>query len=156
MRKEKFSVATTPAATLEELAQRVGRSTRTLQRQAKKPDAPKRLPDGQHDVAAWQTFLQENGRDMLPDTPEIRALKARKLLAEVEEKEHRLAVMRRQFVRKDAVIERWNFHTQRCAAVLLEMADSFAGEIVGLDAVEIRKAGEQFVDAFTMRMRTGT
>lgn len=156
MRKEKFSVATTPAATLEELAQRVGRCTRTLQRQAKNPDAPKRLPDGRHDVAAWQTFLQENGRDMLPDTPEIRALKARKLLAEVEEKEHRLAVMRRQFVRKDAVIERWNFHTQRCAAVLLEMADSFAGEIVGLDAVEIRKAGEQFVDAFTMRMRTGT
>jgi hypothetical protein len=155
MRKEKFSVATTPAATLEELAQRVGRCTRTLQRQAKNPDAPKRLPDGRHDVAAWQTFLQKNGRDSLPDTPEIRALKARKLLAEVEEKEHRLAVMRRQFVRKDAVIERWNFHTQRCAAVLLEMADSFAGEIVGLDAVEIRKRAERFVDAFTARMRSG-
>ena len=137
MRKEKFSVATTPAATLEELAQRVGRSTRTLQRQAKKPDAPKRLPDGQHDVAAWQTFLQENGRDMLPDTPEIRALKARKLLADVEEKEHRLAVMRRQFVAMESVRERWQFHRERAAAVLLQMADSFAGEIVGLDAVEI-------------------
>jgi hypothetical protein len=155
MRKEKFSVATTPAATLEELAQRVGRCTRTLQRQAKNPDAPKRMPDGRHDVAAWQTFLQENGRDSLPDTPEIRALKARKLLAQVEEKEHRLAVMRRQFVSMAAVEERWNFHTQRCAAVLLEMADSFAGEIVGLDAVAIRKAGERFVDAFVARIRSG-
>jgi hypothetical protein len=36
------------------------------------------------------------------------------------------------------------------------MADSFAGEIVGLDAVEIRKAGERFVDAFVARMRSGT
>lgn len=156
MRKEKFSVATTPAATLEELAQRVGRSTRTLQRQAKKPDAPKRLPDGQHDVAAWQTFLQENGRDMLPDSPEVRALKARKLLAEVEEKEHRLAEKRRQFVSMESVRERWQFHCERAAAVLLEMADSFAGEIEGLDAVEIRKRGERFVDAFVARMRNGT
>jgi hypothetical protein len=156
MRKEKFSVATTPAATLEELAQRVGRCTRTLQRQAKNPDAPKPLPDGRHDVAAWQRFLQENGRDRLPDSPEVRQLKLRKLLAEVEEKELRLAVMRRAYVSMDAVRERWQFHTERAAAVLGEMADSFAGEIVGLDAVEIRKAGEQFVDAFTMRMRTGT
>jgi hypothetical protein len=133
----------------------VGRCICTLQRQARKPDAPKRLPGGRYDVAAWQTFLQENGRDLLPDTPEIRALKARKLLNQVEEKEHRLAVMRRQFVSMAAVDGRWNFHTQRCASMLLEMADSFAGEIVGLDAVAIRKAGERFVDAFVARIRYG-
>jgi hypothetical protein len=156
MRKEKFSVATTPAATLEELAQRVGRCTRTLQRQAKNPDAPKRLPDGRHDVAAWQTFLQENGRNQLPDSPEVRQLKLRKLLAEVEEKEHRLAVMRRQYVSMAAVEERWEYNRERCLATLAEMLDSFAGEIVGLDAVEIRKAGERLVDAFVARMRSGT
>ena len=156
MRKENFSVATTPAATLEELAQRVGRCTRTLQRQAKNPDAPKRLPDGRHDVAAWQTFLQENGRNQLPDSPEVRQLKLRKLLAEVEEKEHRLAVMRRQYVSMAAVEERWEYNRERCLATLAEMLDSFAGEIVGLDAVEIRKAGERLVDAFVARMRSGT
>jgi hypothetical protein len=32
------------------------------------------------------------------------------------------------------------------------MADSFTSEVVGLDAVEIRKAGERLVDAFVARM----
>jgi hypothetical protein len=127
-----------------------------LQRHQRKPDAPQRLPDGSHDVDAWKRHLADNTRDLLPDTPEIRALKARKLLAEVEDREHKVAELRRQFVRRDAVIERWNFHTQRSMAVLAEMADSFAVEIVGLSAVEIRKAAEGFVDRFTHRMRTGT
>lgn len=155
MRKEKFSVATTPAATLEELAQRVGRSTRTLQRQAKNPDAPKPLPGGLHDVAAWQRFLQEHGRDTLPDSPEVRQLKLRKLLAEVQQREHRVAEMRRQFVDQSAVEERWQVHKERCAAVLDELLDSFAGEVAGSDAVEISKAGARLVDAFVWRMRSG-
>jgi hypothetical protein len=113
------------------------------------------LPDGSHDVDAWKRYLADNTRDLLPDTPEIRALKNRKLLAEVEDREHKVAELRKQFVRRDAVIERWNFHTQRCSAVLNEMSDRFADEIVGLDAVEIRKRAEHFVDHFTMRMRSG-
>jgi hypothetical protein len=36
------------------------------------------------------------------------------------------------------------------------MLDKFSVEIVGCDAVQIRKAAEVFVDAFTHRMRTGT
>jgi hypothetical protein len=113
------------------------------------------LPDGSHDVDAWRRYLADNTRDLLPDTPEIRALKNRKLLAEVEDKEHRIAELRKQFVRRSAVDERWQFHTQRCAAVLNEMCDDFAIQIVGLSAVEIRKAAENFVDHFTMRMRSG-
>ena len=156
MRKENSSVATTPAATLEDLALRVGRCVRTLQRHAKNPEAPQRLKNGFHNVAAWQRYFADRGRDGLPDSPEFRELKARKLLAEIETIEHRTAMLRRQFVRKVAVIERWNFHCQRCTAVLLEMADRFADEIVGLDAVQIRKRAEHFVDHFTHRMRTGT
>jgi hypothetical protein len=63
--------------------------------------------------------------------------------------------LRKQFVRRSAVDERWQFHTQRCSAVLNEMSDRFADEIVGLDAVEIRKRAEHFVDHFTHRMRSG-
>jgi hypothetical protein len=126
-----------------------------LQRHQKKESSPRRLPDGSHDVDAWRAYLADNTRDLLPDTPEIRALKNRKLLAEVEEKEHRVAELRKQFVRRSAVDERWQFHTQRCAAVLNEMCDDFAVEIVGLSAVEIRQHAERFVDSFTMRMRTG-
>ncbi len=56
----------------------------------------------------------------------------------------------------DAVPERLQFHTERAAAVLEEMSDSFASELVGLDAVEIRMASERFVDVFVVRMRSGT
>ena len=83
-------------------------------------------------------------------------MKLRKLAAEVEDREHRVAELRKQFVRRSAVDERWQFHRERCIAVLDEMLDDFAQEIVGLDAVEIRKRAEVFVDSFTHRMRTGT
>ena len=146
----------TTCRTLGELATLVGRSERTLQRHQKKESSPRRLPDGSHDVDAWRAYLADNTRDRLPDNPETRQLKLRKLAAEVEDREHRVAELRKQFVRRDAVIERWNFHTQRCIAVLNEMSDRFADEIVGLDAVEIRKRAEVFVDAFTHRMRTET
>ncbi len=146
----------TTCRTLGELAALVGRSERTLQRHQKKKSSPRRLPDGSHDVAAWKRYLADNTRDLLPDSPQVRALKLRKLVAEVADREHKVAELRRQFVRRDAVIERWNFHTQRCVAVLNEMSDRFADEIVGLDAVEIRKRAEVFVDSFTHRMRTGT
>jgi hypothetical protein len=107
-------------------------------------------------VDAWKRYLADNTRDLLPDTPEIRALKNRKLLAQIEDIEHRTAMLRKQFVRRSAVDERWQFHRERCIAVLNEMLDKFSVEIVGLDAVEIRQHAERFVDAFTARMRSGT
>ncbi len=146
----------TSCRTLGELATLVGRSERTLQRHQKKESSPRRLPSGEHDVKAWRKFLADHSRDRLPDNPETRQLKLRKLAAEVEDREHRIAELRRQFVRRSAVDERWKFHCERCTAVLLEMSDRFADEIVGLSAVEIRKRAEVFVDHFTMRMRTGS
>jgi hypothetical protein len=154
MQKVKSSVAS-HATTLEDLAQRVGRCVRTIQRARKRSDAPRCTP-GKYSIAAWEKYFAEHGRDRLPDNPETRQLKLRKLAAEVEDREHRVAELRRQFVRRSAVDERWQFHTQRCAAVLNEMCDDFAIQIVGLSAVEIRQHAERFVDAFTMRMRSGT
>jgi hypothetical protein len=154
MQKVKSSVAS-HATTLEDLAQRVGRCVRTIQRARKRSDAPRCTP-GKYSIAAWEKYFAEHGRDRLPDNPETRQLKLRKLAAEVEDREHRVAELRRQFVRRSAVDERWQFHTQRCVAVLNEMLDKFSVEIVGLDAIEIRKRAEHFVDAFTHRMRTGT
>ena len=134
----------------------VGRSERTLQRHQRKENAPKRLPSGEHDVKAWRKFLADHSRDQLPDTEEFRLLKNRKLLAECEDREHRIAMLRKQFVRRCAVDERWQYHRERCVAVLLQMLDEFVDTLVGLDAVEIRKASEIFVDKFTARMRAGT
>ncbi len=146
----------TSCRTLGELATLVGRSERTLQRHQKKESSPRRLPSGEHDVKAWRKFLADHSRDRLPDCPETRALRLRKLAAEVEDREHKVAELRKQFVRRSAVDERWQFHRERCVAVLDEMLDKFSVEIVGLDAVEIRQHAERFVDAFTARMRSGT
>ena len=146
----------TSCRTLGELAMLVGRSERTLQRHQKKESSPKRLPSGEHDVAAWRKFLADHSRDQLPDTPEFQALKNRKLLAQIEDIEHRTQTLRRQFVRRCAVDERWQYHRERCVAVLLQMLDEFVDTLVGLDAVEIKKRSEVFVDHFTHRMRTGT
>jgi predicted transcriptional regulator len=146
----------TNCRTLGELATLVGRSERTLQRHQKKESSPRRLPSGEHDVKAWQKFLADHNRDLLPDSPEVRQLKLRKLAAEVEDREHKVAELRKQFVRRSAVDERWKFHRERAASVLNEMLDKFSVEIVGLDAVEIRKRAEGFIDHFTMRMRSGT
>ena len=145
----------TSCRTLGQLAALVGRSERTLQRHQRKENAPKRLPGGEHDVAAWRKFLADHSRDQLPDTEEFQALKNRKLLAEIEDREHRIAMLRKQFVRRCAVDERWQYHRERCVAVLLQMLDEFVDTLVGLDAVEIKKRSEVFVDAFTARMRSG-
>jgi transposase InsO family protein len=153
MQKLKSDVAS-HATTLEDLAQRVGRCVRTIQRARKRSDAPRCTP-GKYSIAAWEKYFAEHGRDRLPDNPETRALKLRKLFAEVEDREHRVAELRKQFVRRSAVDERWQFHRERCVAVLNEMLDKFSVEIVGCDAVQIRKAAEHFVDHFTMRMRSG-
>ena len=154
MRKQNSSVASR-CQTLEQLAELVGRNVRTIQRARKRHDAPPLTP-GNYDVGAWQRYFADRGRDGLPNTPEFQALKNRKLLAEIEDREHRIAELRRQFVRRSAVDERWQYHRERCAAVLLEMIDNFADEIVGLDAVQIRKRAEVFVDEFTEKMRSGT
>jgi hypothetical protein len=154
MQKVKSSVAS-HATTLEDLAQRVGRCVRTIQRARKRSDAPRCTP-GKYSIAAWEKYFAEHGRDRLPDNPETRQLKLRKLAAEVEDREHRVAELRKQFVRRSAVDERWKFHRERAASVLNEMLDKFSVEIVGLDAVEIRKRAEGFIDHFTMRMRSGT
>lgn len=154
MKKQNSDVASR-CETLEQLAELVGRNVRTIQRNRKRHDAPPLTP-GNYDVGAWRKYFADRGRDGLPDSQEFRELKARKLLAEIETIEHRTAQLRRQFVRRSAVDERWQFHRERCVAVLLQMLDSFADELVGLDAVEIRKASEIFVDKFTARMRAGT
>jgi len=39
--------------------------------------------------------------------------------------------------------------------VLIETIDAWDDEPVGLEAVEIKKRTEHFVDSFTHRMRTG-
>jgi hypothetical protein len=80
------------AASFVELAALPGVARRTLQRWRKRKDAPKPAANGFHDVAAWREFMRRH--DLKGDgiaTEEERALSLRKLRAEAEERELRVA-----------------------------------------------------------------
>ena len=82
-----------------ELARILGVTRRSLQNWRKRKDAPKAVANGFHEVAAWRDeFMQRHGLEGDPvGTDAESALRARKLLAEVEERELRLAVKRGEF-----------------------------------------------------------
>ena len=84
--------APTTAASYVELAAILVASRQTLNTWKKRKDAPKPASNGLHDVAAWREFMRRNelkgGEVPTPEAADIEtSLKARKLLAEVEERE---------------------------------------------------------------------
>ena len=82
-----------------ELAAALKVTRQTINGWKKFEDAPKPAANGLHDVAQWREFMRQRGLKGGEETPDVQqALKARKLLAEVEERELRLAVKRGEFV----------------------------------------------------------
>ena len=140
--------ATKTAATLEELARLVGRHVRTLQRQAKNPDAPQPDKAGRHSIRAWAEYLAANGKDgRSPDAPELVALKLRKLLAEVEQREHRLAALRGEFISIDQVREAWVGLVAQATSILRAKFENELPPILsGLDATGIQRECAKAVD----------
>src|SRR5438045_446299 len=91
-----------------ELAKLLGVTRRVLQNWRKRNDAPKPAANGFHEVAAWREFMQRHGLEGDPGgTDEESALRARKLLAEVEERELRLAEKKREYVALTEVQKSW-------------------------------------------------
>jgi hypothetical protein len=84
---------------------------RSLQNWRKRKDAPKAAANGFHEVAAWREFMQRHGLEGDPaGTDAESAPRARKLLAEVEERELRLAVRKREYVALEEVRGCWTKH----------------------------------------------
>ena len=94
--------------TLVELAAVLGVSRRTLSTWQKIDGAPKALSNGLWPVADWREFVRMRGLNAgrVPVGNE-EALKARKLLAEVEEREMRIAVKKGEYVALTKVREEW-------------------------------------------------
>ena len=91
--------APTVAENYVELAKLLGVARRTLQNWRERKDAPKAGAGGFHEVAAWREFMRRHGLEGDPaGTDAESALRARKLLAEVEERELRLAVKKREYI----------------------------------------------------------
>jgi len=102
-----------------ELATALKVTRQTINGWKKFEDAPKPASNGFHDVAQWREFMRQRGLKGGEQTPDIQqALKARKLLAEVEERELRLAVKRGELIPVEQVRGEWTHHIGQATALL--------------------------------------
>lgn len=133
-----------------ELAVALKVSRQTINGWKKFEDAPKPEANGLHDVSKWREFLRARGLKGGEEAPDIQqALKARKLLAEVEERELRLAVRRGDFVAVEQVKKEWIAQISRARALLeARLLDEMPPILSGKDAHGIREELERFVIEF--------
>jgi hypothetical protein len=145
--------AAPPTATnLADLAAILGVSRQLLNAWKKRKDAPKAAANGTHDVAAWREFMRRNdlkgGEPATQDAADIEtSLKARKLLAEVEERELRLGIKRGDFVAIDEVRQAWTELVAQAASMLRKKFEQELPPILsGLDATGIQEEARAAID----------
>lgn len=136
------------AKTLVELAAVLGVSRRTLSTWQKMEGAPKALSNGLWPVAEWREFVRLRGLNAgrVPVGNE-EALKARKLLAEVEERELRIAVKKGEFVALTKVREEWIGLVAQATSILCAKFENELPPILsGLDATGIQRECRRAID----------
>ena len=145
--------AAPPTATnLADLAVILGVSRQLLNAWKKRKDAPKAAANGTHDVAAWREFMRRNdlkgGEPATQDAADVEtSLKARKLLAEVEERELRLGIKRGDFVAVDEVRQAWTELVAQAASMLRKKFEQELPPILsGLDATGIQEEARAAID----------
>ncbi|MEI7912670.1 MAG: hypothetical protein WCK77_23840 [Verrucomicrobiota bacterium] len=136
------------AKTLVELAAVLGVTRRTLTTWQKMDGSPKPLSNGLWPVADWREFVRVRGLKA-GKTPvgNEGALKARKLLAEVEERELRIAVKKGEYVPLTKVREQWIGLVAQATSVLRAKFENELPPILsGLDATGIQRECRQAID----------
>jgi hypothetical protein len=132
-----------------ELGEILGVTRQTLHTWNKIEGAPVANSNGTHDVNLWREFMRAKelkGGEALPTDDETR-LKARKLLAEVEEREIKVQIKRKEWVRLEEVRSKW---TQLVASATTLLRQKFEQELPpilsGLDAVGIQDEARRAID----------
>lgn len=136
------------AKTLVELAAVLGVTRRTLTTWQKMEGAPKPLSNGLWPVADWREFVRLRGlkAGKVPAGNE-EALKARKLLAEVEERELRIAVKKGEYVPLTKVREEWIGLVAQATSILrAKFENELPPVLSGLDATGIQRECRRAID----------
>ena len=132
-----------------ELAGILGVSRQALGQWRRRSDAPQASANGLHEVEAWREFMRKHqlkGSEG-PVTDEEASLKARKLLAEVEERELRLAVRKELYVPLDQVKQEWTTRVGRAVSLLRNKFEQELPPILsGLDATGIQDECRKAID----------
>ena len=143
----------TQAKDVSELARILGVTRQTLYSWQKKKDAPTTSPNGTHDVVAWRLFIDAN--DLKAGlAPDAEALKARKLLAEIEDRELKVALKKGLYVLKAEVEAEW---FRRFAVLKNLLYSKLTLEVpplsTGKDAVAIQQINQDALDSALMEAR---
>ena len=139
------------AASYVELAAILGVTRQSVHGWKKRKDAPKPAANGLHDVAAWREFMRRNdlkGTDPAQEPADIESsLKARRLLADVEERELRLGIRRGEFVAVEEVRQTWTEFVAQATAMLRKKFEQELPPILsGLDATGIQEEARRAID----------
>lgn len=131
-----------------ELATALGVTRRTLQSWRKRKDAPPPASNGTHDVAAWREFMRRHDlHGDAPATDEESALRARKLLAEVEDRELRVAIKKQLYVSVEEVRHTWTTLVGRATSLLRNKFENELPPILsGHDATGIQAECRKAID----------
>jgi hypothetical protein len=145
------------AKTLVELAAVLGVSRRTLSSWQKMDGSPKPLSNGLWPVADWREFVRMRGLNAgrVPVGNE-EALKARKLLAEVEERELRIAVKKGEYVPLTKVREEWIGLVAQASSILrAKFENELPPVLSGLDATGIQRECRKAIDEVLAVLHAG-
>jgi hypothetical protein len=137
-----------------ELAALLGVTRRTLQRWRARGDAPKPMAEGGHEVGAWREFMR-SAKLAGHCSEEEAALRLRRLQAETEEREMRLAERKAAYVSVAEVKAEWLRMTARAARVFRHKFEvGLPSLLVGLGAADIQARNQRAIDeALTMLHR---
>lgn len=140
-----------------ELAEVLGVTRQSLNKWRKLADAPVSKPNGLHEVAAWREFMRRHDlHSSNPATGEETALRARKLLAEVEDRELRVAIRKSLFVPIEDVRQTWTKVAGRVTSLLRNKFENELPPILsGLDATGIQQECRRAIDEVLSLLHAG-
>lgn len=140
-----------------DLAEVLGVTRQSLTTWRKRKDAPTPAANGLHDVAAWRDFMQRHDlKGASPAADEETALRARKLLAEVEDRELKVAVKKALYVSIEEVSLEWARVAGRVTSLLRNKFENELPPILsGLDATGIQEENRRAIDEVLTLLNQG-
>ena len=143
----------TTASSYLELSAILGVTRQSVHAWKKRRDAPKPAANGLHDVPAWREFMRRNDLkgaepSQLSGGADIESsLKARRLLADVEERELRLGIRRGEYVAVEDVRLSWTeFVAQATSMLRKKFEQELPPVLSGLDATGIQEEARRAID----------